>query len=1216
MFLREERKNMKNKFRRLLSAALSAALVSAGAVIPVSASEYTPIFEGDKVLKEWKFDFGDAANTPAGYINVPVDKNVIVDKDYGFIGNDGKASLMANVIQKYDSYIYKEGQTMNLAVGGGETDGVGIVPDDSATYPEYTTGEYYPVSFGLYVDNGSYYRVRATVTTLDPKKDATASMFYERRHPVYKGVTIPAGGTYMAEFSVDVETINFKNEGNFVDDMLNISLLGENAALASLDIQQIDESAGTATTLWVLGDSTVTDGSASVPYFDLQNFTGVGAYLSKYLPSDIAVSNQGEGGLNATDNSHFAIAKDNIKAGDYMYVQYGHNHKNNKNGPYYTDEYWLNNYVQSLPKYYDACKNADATLIVVGPIDRHNEGQYDASTNTWSTTLAHFSRIGEQYVQCLKYGGEETAKAFLAKWEEIKNEAEANNDTSVKGSAVVTPELTALKAEANKICSDVVEAGNEQIDSVAFVDLNQPTLDWLTEVTASGSVGGQEVTNERALTDFYFTTARGGETDGTHPNDAGADAIAYRFFTTADTEEYPVIKPLTALFEDGAEHAEPTPIAQEIFDGGYPNKNDCWPVYDSPVKYDYALKITSVNFNAETGVLESMNTKLQDNSLMSTYGQGYVAVYNAETGALEGLALSANHVDNTNMGDTTLTFDTDLTYNPETQTYKAFVWGYEDDPENGNPSTMVPYARAYEPTDIEAYMLPGQNGDVETFEYYGFNSIVDMNGKPWFYGGSIKSCDLSFGTDDSGVTYATLRYPEKHDKGNTFFVTRAFENIGEDGTGASGKYMLSVDLQYLSGQGLTFGFAEKLEKAYPFVSGTVPLFEIGAEGKVTAGGKEAGKLIAGEGLWTNVTYILDMDMGTATVTVGENSPVTISVANYSSTSPVSPSTLTGFYISGNKSYLFDMKMSNMTCAKLKPDKLGDKTLTVASSDETMGTVSINGVSGNSYTAVQNTIATVSAAANEGYEFVEWKTADGATFSYELSPSVRMHEDLSLTAVFTEAVYDPITYLFKEDFSHLTTDSLAANGWVSDNAQAHLTVENDPADELGNYVRFGNNDKSRGGIKALPSKMTDDSGLVFMSSLKLNHATTDPNEFAVHSGNIQYNSNNINYGCTGGYILHITQDNNGAVKVNGTKTDIPDNTWLNVIAVCDFTDHTVDVTVTSLDGSAEYFEGTVNMDDTAADGISELYYKFGKNSGGVVSFDNIKIFSADQLDLLQ
>lgn len=75
-----------------------------------------------------------------------------------------------------------------------------------------------------------------------------------------------------------------------------------------------------------MGDSTVTDGNAGLPYFDLQNYTGVGAYLSKYVPSTVAVSNQGEGGLNAADNGHFSIVKNNIKKGDFMYVEYGHNH--------------------------------------------------------------------------------------------------------------------------------------------------------------------------------------------------------------------------------------------------------------------------------------------------------------------------------------------------------------------------------------------------------------------------------------------------------------------------------------------------------------------------------------------------------------------------------------------------------------------------------------------------------------------------------------------------------------------------------------------------------------------------------------------------------------------------------------------------------------------------------------------------------------------------
>lgn len=59
---------------------------------------------------------------------------------------------------------------------------------------------------------------------------------------------------------------------------LTWSLLGDNAALSSLVIQQIDETGeNKPTTLWVLGDSTVTDGNAALPYFDLQNYTGVGA---------------------------------------------------------------------------------------------------------------------------------------------------------------------------------------------------------------------------------------------------------------------------------------------------------------------------------------------------------------------------------------------------------------------------------------------------------------------------------------------------------------------------------------------------------------------------------------------------------------------------------------------------------------------------------------------------------------------------------------------------------------------------------------------------------------------------------------------------------------------------------------------------------------------------------------------------------------------------
>ena len=320
---------MKNNLKKLLCAALSTAMIAGSIVLPMTASaaEYTPLVEGDNVLKEWKFSFGTTKKD--GYTDVATDRNVIKSKDYGFIGNDESVTESTT---KYDSFEYKSGQAVKLDES---VNGVGVVEDEDATYPEYTTGAYYPVSFGLYVNNGTYYRVHAEVTTLDSTKDAEASLYYERRHPAMHKQKIEAGKTVSVDFSVDVETINFKNEGNFVDDMLNLSLLGDNAALSSLVIQQIDETGeNKPTTLWVLGDSTVTDGNAGLPYFDLQNYTGVGAYLSKYVPSTVAVSNQGEGGLNAADNGHFSIVKNNIKKGDFMYVEYGHNHAKAGDNPH------------------------------------------------------------------------------------------------------------------------------------------------------------------------------------------------------------------------------------------------------------------------------------------------------------------------------------------------------------------------------------------------------------------------------------------------------------------------------------------------------------------------------------------------------------------------------------------------------------------------------------------------------------------------------------------------------------------------------------------------------------------------------------------------------------------------------------------------------------------------------------------------------------------
>ena len=260
----------------------------------------------------------------------------------------------------------------------------------------------------------------------------------------------------------------------------------------------------------------------------------------------------------------------------------------------------------------------------------------------------------------------------------------------------------------------------------------------------------------------------------------------------------------------------------------------------------------------------------------------------------------------------------------------------------------------------------------------------------------------------------------------------------------------------------------------------------------------------------------------------------------------------------------------------------------------------------------NDMVTLTATANEGYELLAWrKDGSNENFAFTSEITVRAHDTAKFTAVFTVSEPDKYNYLYHETFKTLTTSTLAANGWVSANQQSAMTVEYDENSSLGNYLRFGANTNSRGGEKSFGETYTSDNGLVYAMNIKFTKANIDPNEFAVHSGNMTYNDGNKNYGCTGGYVLYLKQTNDGAITANGQTTTIPNNEWVSVVAVCDFTTHKVNVVAKSLDSSKTYFNGEVDMADTNATGMSGLYFKYGKKTYGSISFDNIEIFSADQ-----
>lgn len=1135
----------------------------------VSEPTSTPGTDEPKPIGETiKFDFGSGDNVADGYYSVTKDTvyttNTSGDLQYGLHGTDGNGD---KVSQRTDGIRMQEGQNIELMSGSNEQ--VVSADDD---WLGLVDGQY-PLRFAMKTANNTYYKVKAVLTGADQTQAANVSLYSEKRHPIVENSVINPGETKTVEFVATVQNVYYQKSdptGTYNDDQLNVVLLGDNAAISSLEITPIEH----VPTVWVYTDSTGCDYQANLPYFGLQNFGGVGQWLTKYLPENIALSNQGEGGLNAYDNMHWNCANANIQAGDYVYVEYGHNHK--EDGP--------EGYLSAIPKYYELAHERGAYTIFVGPCDRHNETNgkketdpefrryYFPETNTWTSTLSGFSDAARSYVEGLIADG---------------------------------------------------------ADDVAFVDINEPSLRWMEGVCEDVKTKRGADVYEANATDYYFQGEKGGSIDGTHPNDAGADNLAYCFFTEAKetvdagsaadaTDSQKIQANVLSGLVTGMRDASPYVVSQEIVDAGKAPNNAYPDVYTPPNLPQYPVVISDILFD-EDGSVTSAAVKVQDAEIdMDAYGIVVITIYDTE-GAEVGKLYAVDQVDNsTGFGTQTITnFRGEATLE-EGYTYSAQVFkavdgdsGLEVDPEN------IAYSAEYVPTNVSEYLITNEDGDPgESFTYYGAEDGTDIDGhNGWGVEGSAGR-DTTLGTDEDTHYVRVMSDGIKDGSANngSFYLYKSLDKT----IGTTGKYQIKMDINYVSGSvyGTNY-FTVKLADGSNKTNGgsqSLALFTIRNEGKLYINDTEVGALNANT--WSTIDYTLDMDNATASISVSGGDPVTVVMPNYAvNTNTVSP-TQSGFINFDINRSTIDLKLANLYVNELKQDTLADKTLSVASSSETMGAVSIAEESGLSVTAPRNTIKTISAEAQDGYEFVQWVDEDGNTFSYSDTVTVRIHDDLSLTAQFQVAVVDPITYAFNENFTKLTTETLEANGWDSPNAQANMTIESDSTGGIGNYLKYGANSSSRGASKALPEKAaasaSSDNKLVYSMDIKFNKANTDPHEFAVHGGNIEYNSGNINYGCTGGYILHIEESPAGAVTINDTATDIPDNTWIHIYTIMDFTNHTVDVTATSLDEETTYYSGTVNMADTSADGISGFYYKFGRQSGGIISFDNIKIYTADQI----
>lgn len=944
------------------------------------------------IEKTFHFDFG-TETAQKGYTAVTPDmiynmsNSSTAEEGYcGFLGTSENS--YANDVLPYafdhraiDGFSVVKGQYITLSSGGtaSETDADADfirVPEKSKYLPA-NASKYegrYPIRFSMKADRKSYYTVTVTLKNASDIEDACISLFSEKRQIVAEDVNLEPSQTITFKFNVDIEDRVYKDYGSqlFEDDMLNISVSGENAAISSMTVEKHRKVDGTikgaaaengvndGVTLWACTDSTGCDCPATVPFFALQNYAGVAQALVKYMPEDIAVSNQGERGIGTSDNGHFNGCQ--LKQGDYLYVEYGHNEED-------ADSYYAN-----LEKYYKRAKESGAKLIVVSAVNRHN---------SWNGT----------------------------EW---------------------TSNFTGYIEKAQQFVKEKIDAG---ADDIAFVDMNTLYVNWMNEETARIQKINPALTPEQTM-EFYYRSVKGSSVDGTHMNDAGADQAAYYFFKgardmleTAKTsdDQYiltqaevlrPIVENMKTTIGDTQKENLPMSVSDEIINAGTA-PNSYWDtVAADALNYNNAIAINgtdAVTNENGTITLSTIGIRLMNALTDNPYAKAVVTVKDAV--GSETKYYTENNYDC--MGDNPGAVKVNTGFITVDKNHNNIT----DDEKVSSIIIPADSTCTIQIVSCDDNWVVGENPTVYSAVYTvhkALGTIFNESGTSldgWSYIGAVADHTEEIKTDDDGSEYLSI-HSSNADSGGTKKNYGYYKALNENI--ADGKYRLSFKTRFGAGVA-RFALVNSVSNASnPFSSKVYPL--IIDSGKIylnnntnpiyTAKDDEEnllGKITAEQ--WINIDMVLDLDMGTIFISVAGSEYQRFDIADWQSNTPATLP-IKYFGIAGSSDGTATMvDIKDIELVSIPQSTLEKRTVT-ATADAQQGSVKINGDSVETKEVDLNSTVTLKAVANSGYAFVNWTDAEGAVVSESSEYIIsRLHNSVTVTANFEKLESGTIVWDF-------------------------------------------------------------------------------------------------------------------------------------------------------------------------------------------------------------
>lgn len=235
-----------------------------------------------------------------------------------------------------------------------------------------------PFLFSVAVPEGNY---RVTVILGDETNASSTTVRAESRRLMLEKVTTARGQRETRSFTVNVRNAALKNGGTVRlkaeeqqghlnwDDKLTLEINGTHPGICALEITPVDD----VVTVYLAGDSTVTD-QKNEPW------AAWGQMLPRFFKSHVAIANHAQSGealFSFRAEKRLEKILDTIKAGDYLFIQFGHNDQKDKSpgaGPFTT-------YTNNLKRFITEARNKNAVPVLVTPMERRRfDGDKPLST--------------------------------------------------------------------------------------------------------------------------------------------------------------------------------------------------------------------------------------------------------------------------------------------------------------------------------------------------------------------------------------------------------------------------------------------------------------------------------------------------------------------------------------------------------------------------------------------------------------------------------------------------------------------------------------------------------------------------------------------------------------------------------------------------------------------------------------------------------------------